>query len=191
MSSFVYALGIFILFFVLVYGHYATFAWTVCKYTKKMKRVKRDGKVKMVFPPLTTSERILSCIPFYQCAVVRKALYGSATVTSILSILSLVLILANIVVSLFFPFNGYVVFFLHIGFYIGVIIGFLLYGIVTFDCARMYDCGMLVSILAFIFPHVFCFNIRNAIPHYMGKLAKEGVFKSKYGDTSTKQKADK
>ena len=31
MSSFVYALGIFILFFVLVYGHYATFAWTVCK----------------------------------------------------------------------------------------------------------------------------------------------------------------
>ena len=173
---------------VLVYGNYATFAWTAIKYSKPMKKVRTEKGVKMVFPKLTVGETLASCIPFWQPVIVRKALYGAAPVWSVLSILSIILIGQNLVFSWFIPINGYVLFFAHIGFFIGAIIAFIVYGYITFDVATMYDCNWLTRILCFLFPYLFCYFVKNRIPHYMADLAKKEVFKAG-GDTRIRQKS--
>lgn len=189
MRDFIYALATFILFISLCVYNYALFTWTVMRWTKKPLKSKKDGK--LIQPKLTMGERIKGCIPIYQAALVRKSLYKTGTVSTVFSIIAGVLILLRLINSFFLPINSYVMFATVIGMFIAVIIMFLLYGIITADCAKMYNMSWFTIMLCFLFPMVFCYRLTNNIPHKMLDLRKAKTFEANHGDTNIKQKSHK
>lgn len=182
-------LAIFFMFLVLFYGNYATFAWSVLRWVKKPKKVTRNGKVKLVQPKCSFNEQLRCCIPVWQAVEVRKALYGSAGVFAPLAIVSIVFVLLNLFVSFVLPINALVMLIAHILCYIGLLIAFVVYAVITADCARMYDLGKIAIVLNIILPNVFCFYIKNNIPHIMLDMRKEKTFEEHDDDTTFKRKS--
>lgn len=83
-----------------------------------------------------------------------------------------------------------VMFVAHILFYIGFLASWIMYGIITADCARLYDFGKLTIVLNFLLPHLFCFYIKNNVPHIMLDMRKEKTFEQS-SDTVIKSKHSK
>lgn len=189
MGSALYAIGIFILFFILCFGNYAQFAWTVMRWTKKPKREKGSGK--LIQPKLTMKERLIGCIPIYQAALVRKALYKRAPISTVMAIIAMVLIVIRLVNTFLITINSYVMFATVIGIFIALIIMFFLYGLITADCAKMYNMSWFTILLCFLFPMVFCYRLTNNIPHKMLDLRKAKTFEENHGNTHIKQKSNK
>lgn len=181
-------LGIFVSFLVLFFGNYATFAWVVVRWAKKPKSVNKKGKKVLVQPKCTTAEQIKCCIPVWQAVEVRKALYGTAGVFAPLSIAALAMIIFNLLVSFVFPISSLLLLIAHFLFIIGFIMSWVIYAIVTADCARMYDFGKLTILLNILCPNVFCFYIKNNVPHIMLDMRKDNTFEETTDDTVIKQK---
>lgn len=187
MSDIIVFVGLLSIFLILFFGNYAAFAWVVMRWVKQPSKKKSKGKVVLVQPKITAGERIRACIPIWQAIEVRKAMYGSASWFAPVGIVSLVLIIINFVTSFALPINGYVMLAGHICFYIGFVMAWLVYGIVTADCARLYDFGKLTIVLNFILPNLFCFYIKNNIPHIMADMRKQKTFEQSE-DTVIKSK---
>ena len=190
MSSFLYAIGIFVLFFIMLYGNYGRFATCVIKYSKKPVKRKVKGKVVMTQPKVSLSEQIPCYIPIWQLVVVRRTLYGYSGVFAPLSIVSIILMLFNIFISFVMPINGYVMLVAHLCMYIGIVINIVLYAIVTADCAKMYGFGNLCVLLNVIIPHLACTWMINNIPHIMSDMRKEKTFEESHGETIIKSKSN-
>lgn len=180
-------LGIFLALF---FGNYAVFAWMVLKWVKKPIKRKVKGKTTYIQPQLTVGERIRCCIPVWQAVEVRRAMYGSAGAFAPIGIVSMVLILINFITAFILPINGYVMLAGHICFYVGFIASWIISGIVTADCARLYDFGKLTIVLNFLLPNVFCFYIKNNIPRIMADMRKQKTFEQSE-DTVIKSKHSK
>ena len=179
--------GLMLVFLVLFFGNYAAFAWVVLRWVCKPVKKKIKGKIKLVQPKISAWEKIRCSIPIWQAVEVRRALYGYAGVFCPLGIISMVLITINFVTSFLLPINGYVMLAGHICFYIGFIMAWIVYGIVTADCAKLYDFGKLTIVLNFLVPNVFCFYIKNNIPHIMSDMRKKKTFEES-ADTVIKSK---
>lgn len=188
MSSFLYAIGIFILFFIMIYGNYGRFAVCVIKYSKKPVKRKIKGKFVMIQPNISLSEKLPCYIPIWQLVVVRRALYGYSGVFAPLSILSILLIMFNLIISFIIPINGYAMFIAHLCMYLGVLLNMVLYAVVTADCAKMYGFGNLCVLLNAIVPHLACIWMINNIPHIMSDMRKEKTFEENNGETIIKSK---
>lgn len=190
MSDILVFVGLLGIFLALFFGNYAMFALTVLKWVKKPIKRKVKGKVKLVQPPNTLGERVRCCIPVWQAVEVRRAMYGTAGAFGPIGIISIVLILVNFVTAFILPINGYVMLAGHVCFYIGFIAAWIISGIITADCARLYDFGKLTIVLNFLLPNIFCFYIKNNIPHIMADMRKQKTFEQAE-DTVIKPKHSK
>lgn len=190
MTDFLFFIGLLLIFFVLFFGNYAAFAWMILRWVKKPVKRKSKGKVIMVQPKISAGERIKCCIPVWQAVEVRKAMYGSSGVFAPIAIVALVFMVTNCIISWFIPINAMVMFVAHILFYIGFLASWIMYGIITADCARLYDFGKLTIVLNFLLPHLFCFYIKNNVPHIMLDMRKEKTFEQS-SDTVIKYKHSK
>lgn len=184
-----YAILIFIFFFILIYGNYARFAWVIMRWTKKPRKLK--NKKELVQPKLTSKERLLGCIPFYQACIVRKCLYRRSGVFNVMAIISFAFIAIRLINTFLLPINSYVMFATIIMMYIGILLHILLYGIVTADCARLYNYGTFCIILCFLFPHLACIHLINNIPHAMIDMRRSQTFEENADDTIIKSKHSK
>lgn len=184
-----YAIGIFVAFFVMLYGSYARFAWTVTRWSKKPLRSKKTHKLKQ--PKLSKKEILLGCIPFYQACTVWKALYRKTGWTLPVAILSALLIVTRLINTFLLPINSTVMFVTIWMFYIGFLLQFILYGFVTAYCARLYNFSMLYAFLCFLFPHLACIHMVNNIPHIMIDMRKEEALEENKNDTIIKSKYSK
>lgn len=185
MNDYVVFFGLLLIFVVLFFGNYASFAWVAIKWSKKPKTAVKRGKKILLQPSLSTKERILSCLPVWQAVEVRKAMYGSVGAWGPIAIIAIVFMAVNCIISWFFPFNGYVLLVVHILFYIGFIMSWVTYAVITAKCALLYDFGKLTVILNIICPNVFCFYIKNNIPTIMREMYKEKTFEDKQGSSTT------
>ncbi|MCM1219027.1 MAG: hypothetical protein NC548_31480 [Lachnospiraceae bacterium] len=190
MRDIIIFVGLLLSFLCLFFGNYGVFAWTVLRWVKKPIKKKSKGKIVLVQPKTTVGEKIRCCIPVWQAVEVRKALYGTGGVFTPISIVSIVLITINFVTSFLLPINGYVMLAGHICFYIGFIMAWVVYAIITADCARMYDFGKLTILLNVLLPNIFCFYIKNNIPHIMLDMRKQKTFEES-SDTVIKSKPSK
>lgn len=186
MDGLYYILGIYILFFILLFGNYGGFAVTVRRWAKSPDMEPGDTKVKQ--PEMSVSEIIPCYIPFYQACIVRRTLYGSCLGTAIFCILSFLGIAGNLVNKFLFPINGYVMFVFNIVMLVSVVMFILIYSIVTADCARTYNFNWFNIILCFILPHLWCWYLRNNIPNKMRAMYKEDVFNEHQTEVIIRQK---
>ena len=183
-----YAISIFILFFALLVYNYGNFAMVVCKWSKKPRFVKRKGK-KVVLPGnLTPNEAIKCYIPFYQAAVVRRALYKSYGPFLVTSIIAAVTIILRILMTFFIGGTALLQLISIYLFLAGIVLTILTYGFITADCAKMYGFSFFTIILNFIAPCVFCFWLQNNIADAMRNLHKEETFNEHNDDTVIKQR---
>lgn len=192
MGDLFYALGIFLVFFGLLYINYGSFTATVVKWKQRIKKSKKTGKIKVDELPIGTR---LSCyIPFLQPAKVCKALYGAGAFAmsyTVFCCLDALLIVVPIIIKFFIPINAYVMFYATIAFYFGMVLHALTYGIITVMCARLYSFGWLYTIAVFFVPQVLCFYMKSNIGMKMHDMYEEQRFDENRGDTVIKRKSDK
>ena len=184
-----YALAIFFLFFVLLYGSYARFAWTIQRWVKKPRKSRKTHK--MVQPKLKKKELILGCVPFYQACMVWKALYRSYGWTLPVAIVSALLIFIRLINVIFLPINSVVMLVTAYMIWIGILLHIILYGVVTANCARLYNFSTLRIIACFIVPHLACIGLVNNVPHIMIDMRKTETFEENKNDTVIKSKHSK
>ena len=189
MRDMIYAILTFVLFFVLLYGSYARFAMCMIRWTKKPIKVR--GKKGLQQPPLTGKEKLVCCIPIWQVVVVRKALYRRGGIFQPLCIAAIAFILFNLFVSFVLPISALVMLIGHLLMYVGILLHFIVYGIVTADAARLYSFSKLCIVLNFLFPHIACVHMVNNVPHIMLDMRKSKTFEEDNGDTVIKQKPNK
>lgn len=184
-----YAIGIFVVFFIMLYGSYARFAWTVMRWVKKPRRSKKTHK--LVQPKLSSGDMIKGCIPFYQACLVHKALYRTYSWTLPVAVVSALFIIIRLVNVFFLPINALVMVITVYMMWIGIIMHIVLYGVVTANCARLYDFSTLRMVMCFIFPHLACIGLVNNIPHKMIDIRKKETFEENKDDTVIKSKHSK
>ena len=180
-----YALGIIFVALGLIFWNYGGFTSTVVRWCKPL-NVKKGKPIKR--PPLSAGELVKCYIPVYQACAVRKALHGSYGWTLPVGIVSIILIVVRLLNAFLFPINGYVMLVTTILMWIGLLLYALLYSIVTFNTARMYEFSTAYSILVFIFPQLFCNKMSNNIADKMRAMHKEEVFDEHHGDTVIKSR---
>lgn len=184
-QSLIYAIGIYVVFFVMIFIHYGSFAAIVLQWSRPPIKNKNH---KLVQEPLTGSELIKCYIPLYQVIVVRKALYKSAGPFGVLSIISITGVVLNLINKFLLPINSYVMLVMNFVMIICTLLFIFVYGFVTADCARMYNFSFVIVLLNAIAPCVFCFWLKNNIPDTMRNVYKEETFSEHHGDTVIKQK---
>ena len=184
-----YAIGIIVVGLGSLFVNYGSFTKTVVRWAKPPVRSKKSNKLKQ--PPLSMKETLLCYLPFYQVCYTRKSLYKSYGFTKIMAIISMTCIGCNLFNKFVFAVNGYVMFFFNIAMYIGVILCWLLYAIVTADCAHMYGFSWFTILLCFLFPHLFCWYLHNNIPTKMRQIHREETFSEHNGNTVIKQRPNK
>lgn len=184
-----YAIGIFLVFFLMIYGSYARLAWTVMRWVKKPRKSKKTHK--LVQPKNTSHELIVGCIPFYQACLVHKALYRTYSWTLPVAIVSAVCIFIRLINVLFLPINALVMVITVYMMWFGIILHIILYGVVTANCARLYDFSTVRIVLCLIFPHLACVGLVNNIPHKMIDMRKKETFEENKDDTVIKSKHSK
>lgn len=186
--DFLYSVGIILIFLVLLFWNYGTFACTVVRWCKPLD-VKKGKPIKR--PPLSAGEAVMCYIPLFQVCMVRKSLYGSYGFSLPLCITSGTFIILRLVNAFLIPINSYVMLVTTFMMWIGLILYFLLYGIVTFQCARMYEFSMLTCILCFLFAQLVCMFLRDKIADKMRDMHKEATFDEHHGDTVIKSRNSK
>ena len=180
--------GLFFIFFFLIFGNYGMFTSTVLKWSKKPRKGKKG---KLTTPKLTTGETVSCFVPFLQVYIVRKALYRKAPVVGTFIGIAALLIIVRLINALLLPINSYVMLYTAIGVWIGLFLTLLIYGFVTADCTKMYGFGWLCIILSFLFPFVVCWYPKNIIPKKMFDMYKEDTFSEHKSDTVIKQRRNK
>lgn len=182
--------GLMLSFLCLFFGNYGVFAMTVLRWTKRPIKTKSKGKIVYMQPKLTVGEKVRCCIPMWQAIEVHKALYNGMGVLGVLGIVAMIFITINFITAFILPINGLVMFVGHILFFIGFPIACVVYGIITANCARLYDFGKLTIALNFLFPHICCSHVKNNIPRIMRELRRDKTFEES-GDTVIKSKSGK
>lgn len=185
-QSLFYAIGIYLLFFVLIFANYGQFASTVLRWSKKPVVDKKNGKLKQ--PPLTFEEKLPCYVPFLQACIVRKSLYRTSGVFKIIMIISAIGIGGNLFNKFVFAINSYVMFAFNIIMIFSVLLFWVGYGLITADCAKMFGFSWLTIILCFIAPWLFCWYLNNNIADKMRALHKEATFDEHNGNTVIKQR---
>lgn len=168
-----------------MYINYGYFTMVVVRWCKKP--VKGKNK-KQRQPKLTTSETIKCFIPLKQACYVRESLYRTNGPFLIMSIITGVLIVLRLLNTFLLPINGYVMLVTTFMMWLAVILHLIIYGIITADCAHMYDYSWFTIIMCFLFPHIACWYLKNNIPVKMEELQKEETFSEHNGDTVIKSK---
>lgn len=191
MSALFYALGIFVLFFAMIYGNYGRFAVSVVRYSKKPVKRRVRGKVVTTYPKVPVSEQISCYVPIWQTVVVRRTLHNRAGYSAPLAIMSICLIMFNMFISFVWAPNGYVLFAAHICMYIGILLHIILYGIVTADAVNIYGFSNFVTFLNFIAPHLACTIAYSKIPTIMSDMFKAKTFEENDGEVVIKSKSNK
>lgn len=184
-TSLIYAVGIIVLFLALMVWNYGRFATTVTAWCKPL-NVKQGKNIKK--PKLETGEAVCCYLPLYQCVMVRKSLYGSAGWTLPVCITSLVLIVLRLLNAFLLPINGYVMLITTFMMWIGLLLMFVLYGAVTFQCARMYEFSTVYCVLCMFIAVLVCGRMQTAIAHKMRAMHKEATFSEHKSDTYIKSK---
>lgn len=185
-----WTVGLYLMFFILIYGNYGVFAVTVCKWSKKPIIKRKNGKEIYVARDISTADKVKCFIPLLQAVKVKEALYGKKGFFAPLSIVSAVLIILRLLNAFFISVNSYFMFFTIIGLYIGIILHLLIYAIITADCAKMYNFSWLTIILNFLFPYWACWYLKNNVPNKMRALFKEETFSEHKSDTIIKSKSN-
>lgn len=183
-----YAIGIFICFFALLVYNYGNFAVVAVKWAKKPRFVKRKGKRVVLPGKISAGEAIRCYIPIFQAAAVRNALYKSYGPFAVMSIISVVTIVLRLLMTFVIGGTPLLQLISIFAFYIGLILMFLTYGIITADCAKMYGFSIPCVILQFLFPCVACFWLQNNIATVMREMHKEETFDEHNADTVVKQR---
>ena len=178
-------IGLIISILILFFGNYASFAWVVIRWSKKPKVGTKKGKKVLLQPSITSKERFMACIPVWQAVEVRKALHGSAGAWGPIAIVSLVFIGFNLLISWVLPINSMLLLVAHILNYIGLIMSWVTYAVITASCAKLYDFGKFTIFLNVVLPNVFCFYIKNNIPTIMRDMYKDKTFDDKQGSGNT------
>lgn len=181
-----WTVGLYIMFFILIFANYGSFARTIVRWSKKPKVNRKTRKIKQ--PSLTVGETVMCYVPFVQCVCVRKALYHRAPIVTVLACISGGLIVIRLVNTFLLPINSYVMFFTSVGILVGVFVMLLLYGFITADCAKMYGYSWLFIILSFLLPMILCWWIAATVPYKMRSMYEEEVFSENRGDTVIKRK---
>lgn len=185
-QALLYAIGIYVVFLLVIFWNYGQFTKTIVRWSRKPIKVKNSNKLKQ--PPLTIGEALKCYIPYYQACLVRKSLYRTAGIFPIIAIISAVGIILNIVNKFVYAINGYVMFIMSIVMIVCTILFWLLYAIITADCAKMYGFSWFVIIMCFVFPHLACTYLHNNVPTKMRAIHKEEVFSEHNGNTVIKQR---
>lgn len=180
-----YAIGIIFIFLGLLFWNYGNFAATVVRWCKPLD-VKKGKPIKR--PPLTAGETVKCYIPIYQALAVRKALTGSYGVTLHVGIISGLLIIIRLINAFLLPINGYVMLATTFMMWIGLLLYFILYGVITFSCARMFEFGNVYAFFVFLFPQILCGTMSNNIADKMRAMHKEETFSEHNGDTVIKSR---
>lgn len=188
--AFLYAIGIYVICLGLIFSNYGSFAVTVVRWAKKPIVAKNSMKIKQ--PPISFGEVIKCYIPIYQACLVRKTLYHHSSIAfNIIGIASAVGIVGNLINKFVFSINSYVMLAFNVIMLLALLLFYVLYAIITADCAHMYGFSWLCIILCFLIPHIACWYLRNNIPRKMRALHKEEIFHEHSGDTVIRQKHNK
>lgn len=181
-----WTIGLYLMFFILVFANYGAFARTVVRWSKKPLVNRKTKKLKQ--PKLTIAESVVCYLPLAQCVCVRKALYHRAPVTTVSAIISGLLIVVRLVNTFLLPINSYVMFYTSVGILVGTLLLLITYGLVTADCAKMYGYSWFIVIGSFLLPMIFCWWISTTIPYKMRTMYEEEIFNENNGDAVIKRK---
>lgn len=180
-----YAVGIILVFLGLLFWNYGGFTVTVVRWCKPL-NVKKGKPIKR--PTLSGGEIAKCYIPLYQACAVHKALHGSYGWTLPVCIISSACIIIRLLNAFLIPINSYVMLVTTFMMWIGLILYMLLYSIVTFNTARMYEFGTVYSVLVLLLPQVLCNKMSNNIADKMRDMHKEEIFDEHNGDTVIKSR---
>lgn len=183
-----WVIGCFVIFFVMLFANYGSFAKVVVAWSRPPVHVRGSSKVKA--SELTTKEKILCYIPLVQVCMVKKAVYNNYTVEKILSIISAVGILVNLINKFFLPINSLVMFICNIIMILCTLLFMIIYGEVTARCAKAYDYSWLLIIACALVPYLACSRLTGNIPYKMKQLYKEETLSGYGGDTIIKQRTN-
>lgn len=181
----IYTAIIFFVVIIYIFVNYGNFVKTILRWTKKPVKNKKG---KLVQPEIQGTELVSCYIPIYQVVVLRKALYYSAPVYSVLSCIGAIGILLNLFNKFIFAINPLVMLICNVIMIVCTLLVMLLYGIATADCSRMYNFGAITTILCFLFPVLWCWYLNLNIPAKMRALQKEDTFSEHNGDTVIKSR---
>lgn len=184
-----YAVGLYVVGIGLLIANYGSFAATVVRWSKKP--LIKPGTNKIKQPSLTPKEVICCYIPLYQACVVRKALYKKSGIFGPLSVIAGIGIVGNLINKFLLPINGYVMFVFSIIMIISLVIFFIVYAVITANCASVYGFSYFMIVLCFLLPHWLCWYLHNNIPNKMRKVYKEEIFDEHRGDTVIRQRFNK
>lgn len=165
--------------------NYGSFAATVVKWSKKPVRLK-SGKYTQ--PQLTQSELVRCYIPIVQVCSIRKALYYKDVPFFGISVVALVGIIINLLNKFLIPINSYVMLVTSYIMIVSLLVTFIVYAIVTVDCARMYDVPFSTLLLLVIAPCVFCTFVKPRVSNKMREIHKEEIFNGTDENITIKQR---
>ena len=184
--SLLYAAGIYVACFSLMFINYGSFAVTVVRWAKDP--IVKKGTTKIMQPPMGICETLKCYIPMYQTCIVRKTLYGRIGVPlGIMSVFSIVGIVANLFNKFVWAIKSYVMLVCNIVMLIALLLFYLTYAIITADCAHLYGFSWMCIVMCFLLPHVSCWYLHNNIPRKMRAVHKEAIFNGRGSNTVIKQ----
>lgn len=181
-----YAIGIYVVFFAAIFWHYGQLTATVVRWSKPP--VRKKGSNVITQPKLTLGEKVKCYIPMYQACLVRKSLYRSSGVFGVLAIIASAGILGNLFNKFVFAINSYVMFAFNIIMFVSVLLFWLVYAIITADCAKMFGFSWMTIVLCFVAPWLACWYLTNNVPTKMKAIHKEATFSEDNGHTVIKQR---
>lgn len=187
-EQYFWQIGCILMFFILVFGCYGSYATTVVAWSRPPVPTKNGKGVKAA--KLETKDLVLCYVPLAQVCMVKKAMYGSSTVENVLSIVSSAGIVLNLLNKFLLPINGLVMFICNIIMILCTAIALLLYGIVTARCTRAYGYGWMSTLIAFIIPCQSCMWLKSNIAYKMKQLHKEEAFTGNGSSTVIKSRTN-
>lgn len=176
--------GVMLIAFGLLTGNYGSYAVTCVRWLKPFK-VLPGQPIKQ--PKMSSSEQFQCYIPCLHLIKVNNSL-GGPKIWNVINVLGLVFILINLFNKFVFAINGVVMLFCSILMFIGIILYWLSYGAVTAYSSYTFGFSGLVTLLCFLFPHLFCWYQKNNIPTKMKLVHKKKVFDEHTDDYVIKDK---
>lgn len=170
-----YAIGIYVIFFVVVTINYGAFAVTAVRWTKRPDMSLHKKKIPQ--PSMTIREMFLCYIPVYQVLKVYWTIKASRFYfVEGITIFAVAGVIVNMFNKFIFAINSYVMLFCNIWMIISVLIIILLYAFVTAKSAYLYNFSWVTIILCFFASFLWCWYLKNNIPDVMRDAYKEEVF---------------
>lgn len=190
MLSLLYAVSIYVVCFALMFINYGSFAAVIVRWAKKP--IVKEKSLKITQPKLSTGELVKCYVPVYQACIVSSTLHrGAPIIVRIIGVLAPLGIVVNLINKFLLPINSYVMFYCNIIMLVCTLLFHLLYGLITAECAHIYGFSWFLVILCFLMPYVFCFHLKQVIPHKMRELHKKEVFREHSENTVVKRKSSK